>query len=234
MTSLREKNKAKRRDAILDATLELLQREPAGTVTTEDIAERAEVSPATVYNLVGTREQLYFALVDRANAGAVSTADELSDDGSDLFERAAGLLDAYIDTWTAKAAAWRQIVMATPEASMRTTWMTVDPATPIVELLTQAQTEGRLRADARPYALGQQVFLSYIGAMFAWTVGAQSNETFTIAARHGLLVVLAGAAVDEERPALLAQLGAVSDKLNTQLPPAALDSDTMNSAGTRF
>lgn len=219
MTSLREKNKAKRRDAILDATLDLLQRAPAGTVTTEAIAEQAEVSPATVYNLIGTREQLYFALADRANAQAVSTVYKLCDDGSDLFERIARLLDAYIDTWTAQAAAWRQIVMALPDASMRTSWTTVDPATPIVELLTQAQTEGRLRTEANPDALGQQAYVSYIGAMYAWAVGAQSNKAFSIAARHGLLVVLAAAAVDEEQPALLAQLSDVGNKLSKHLSP---------------
>lgn len=217
MTSLREKNKAKRRDAILDATLDLLQREPAGTVTTEAIAQQAEVSPATVYNLIGTREQLYFALVDRANAEAACTARQLSDDGGDLFERISGLLDAYIDTWTAKAAAWRQIVMALPDASTRTTWTTVDPATPIVELLTQAQAEGRVRPESDPYVLGQQAFLSYIGAMFAWAVGAQTNETFSIAARHGLLVVLTAAAADAERPALHAQLSAAGAELKLHL-----------------
>ena len=58
MTGLREKNKAKRRAAILDAAVELLNVHPWHEVPNEQIAARAEVAPATVYNLVGTRERL--------------------------------------------------------------------------------------------------------------------------------------------------------------------------------
>jgi AcrR family transcriptional regulator len=70
---LRERNKAKRRAAILDATLELLATTRVDALSTERIAERAEVSPATVYNLVGTRQELLTALIDRVIEGLVDT-----------------------------------------------------------------------------------------------------------------------------------------------------------------
>ncbi len=61
---LGERNKAKRRDAILDAALELFDVNPS-SVTTEQIAARAEVSPATVYNLIGTRDEVLRAIAVR-------------------------------------------------------------------------------------------------------------------------------------------------------------------------
>ena len=51
VSGLRDLNKAKRRDAILDAALTLLGSRDSNDITTEEIAALAGVSPATVYNL---------------------------------------------------------------------------------------------------------------------------------------------------------------------------------------
>ena len=63
--STREQSKAKRRDAILDAAIALLGVRDSHEVTTEEIADVAGVAPATVYNLVGTRDDLVHAIVAR-------------------------------------------------------------------------------------------------------------------------------------------------------------------------
>ncbi|MGA4844968.1 TetR/AcrR family transcriptional regulator [Streptomyces sp. G5(2025)] len=59
---LREHHKAQRRARILDATRELLRESPESVISTERIAERAAVAPATVYNLIGPREKVWEAL----------------------------------------------------------------------------------------------------------------------------------------------------------------------------
>ncbi len=215
MPGLRERNKAKRRDAILDAALDLLRVKAAASIMTEQIAERAEVSPATVYNLVGTREQLHFALVDRATAEVVARANDLAARDTDAFEQASRLLAAYIEVWTEDAHAWRQVISAMPDATSRTAWMTVDPALPLVDILRRAQAQGRLRPDADAFAIGQQAYLSYVGAMFSWMVGAISNSGFQVAAHHGLLVALLAAAADDERPELLVSLAEAGAKLSS-------------------
>ena len=56
MGGLRERNKAKRREAIVDSALALLRQHELHEVSIERVAAGAEVSPATVYNLVGGRE----------------------------------------------------------------------------------------------------------------------------------------------------------------------------------
>ena len=55
--SRREQSKAGRRTAILDAARTLI-RSHGTHVSAERIAQRAGVSTATVYNLIGPREQL--------------------------------------------------------------------------------------------------------------------------------------------------------------------------------
>jgi len=64
---LRERHKRARTDRILQAARELLRERDVQTVTLEQIADRAEVAPGTVFNLVGPRERLFAALIDQAH-----------------------------------------------------------------------------------------------------------------------------------------------------------------------
>src|SRR5271165_5207429 len=66
---LRARGKRQRRQRILDAARELLHEDPDQGLTVPRIAERADVSPATVFNLVGPRERIWAALADHALGG---------------------------------------------------------------------------------------------------------------------------------------------------------------------
>ena len=89
---MRERNKAKRRDAIIDSALALLRHHALAEVSIERIAAGAEVSPATVYNLVGSREQLLFACVDRVVDRLVEQL-VVTGDTADPVERATLIVD---------------------------------------------------------------------------------------------------------------------------------------------
>src|SRR4051794_395758 len=97
---LRERGKRRRTERILDSALELLRAAPEQTLTVERIAERAEVAPMTVYNLVGGRDQMFTALADRAlqdlDFGAIT--------GADPQERARRIVAAVVRALRADAA----------------------------------------------------------------------------------------------------------------------------------
>ena len=59
--SLRERQKQRRRAQILEAARTLLRERAADAIGVDQVAELAEVSVATVYNLVGNRAQLWAA-----------------------------------------------------------------------------------------------------------------------------------------------------------------------------
>lgn len=61
-----------RRARIIHATRELLREREADKVIVVDIAERAGVAPATIYNLVGTRDEVLVAVLDDAVAVVAS------------------------------------------------------------------------------------------------------------------------------------------------------------------
>jgi AcrR family transcriptional regulator len=214
MTGLRERNKEKRREAILDATLALLRTEPLGAVTTERVAALAEVAPATVYNLVGPRDQLLGALVQRVLDGLVDTLQRLDPAvEADPIGAARIIVEQSARAFIADAAAFRQILGVVPEVVSVRDESAFDPAQLQVAALRHARDVGVLRREFDPRALGRQVYLSYVGAMFSWARGALDDDGFLLGAHHGLLTVVAATATDEHRDRYLRELRTLSNRL---------------------
>lgn len=202
--SLRERGKAKRRAAILDATLTLLREQPLDAVTVERIAEAAEVAPATVYNLVGGRAALLMALVDRVVDGLVDTLAAAEPEGADPLAAARLIVEQSARAFIADGAAFRQVIGALRELAGST--MAFDPAQLQVAAMRDAQAAGAIRPDLDPVALGRQILLSYQGALSFWAAGGLDDETFVAAATHGLLTVAAAAATSHFRRRFLTEL----------------------------
>ena len=213
MSGLRERNKERRRQAILDAALELLRSNDIQSVTIEQIAALAEVSPPTIYNLVGTREQLLVALVDRISeqtAGWFSPPDGEVEDPIGLARRA---VDETVAVFVADSAAYRQVVRALGDLAVSGSKLSFDPARFHVSAMRRAQALGILRADLDPMALGRQSLLGYVAALNSWASGGLNDRGFRIAAHHGIATVLAAASTDEHRERHFAEFAALGRKL---------------------
>jgi AcrR family transcriptional regulator len=213
MAGLRDVNKAKRRDAILDATVALFGQRPSDEVTTEEIAVLAGVAPATVYNLIGTRDDVVRAVVARILAELADSLAQL--DPTDPIAAAQLVVDQTVQAFVADSAAFRQMVRLAPRASSVGSEL-VDPSEFQVAAMRQAQRLGIIRADIDAAALARQIYLSYTGAMTLWSSGRLDDDGFSTAARHGLFTALAAAAVDDERDRFLGQLRALGSTLEAE------------------
>ena len=196
MAGLRDLNKAKRRDAILDATVTLFGQRPAEAVTTEEIAALAGVAPATVYNLIGTRDDVVRAVVARILAELAQSLAQL--DPTDPIAAAQLVVDQTVAAFVADSAAFRQIVRLAPRGSSTRPDL-VDPSEFQVAAMRQAQHLGIIRDGVDAGGLGRQIYLSYLGAMNLWSTGRLDDDGFLIAAEHGLFTALAAAATDGHR-----------------------------------
>lgn len=203
--SLRERNKAKRRHAIIDAALELLRTIPLSGLSVEQIAAVAEVSPATVYNLVGTRDQLLVACVDRLVEGLEDALLSI-DLTSDPIAAAFLVVEISSEAFIADGAAFRQILRVLNVLASEGTDLAVDPGQFEIAAMRAAHEKGILRDDVDPAATGRQISLSYNGALFAWSAGLLTDDGFRAAARHGLWSALAGSVTANYREGFLDQL----------------------------
>jgi AcrR family transcriptional regulator len=198
---------------VLDAALDLFDRPGSDAPTTEQIAERAEVSVATVYNLVGTREQLLVALVDRLISDVTGPAHDRAPDQDPIRALREGVADT-VDLLTSRSNAHRRVLLHLTAAATPDLHTQLSPATVCAEAIRRGQEQRVLRDDLDPDALAMQVYLSFNGALLRWAAGAFTDERFEAAALHGLGVVLAASATARHRTAMVDDLRSLAERLS--------------------
>ncbi|MEV0253950.1 TetR/AcrR family transcriptional regulator [Streptomyces sp. NPDC050732] len=194
---LREQNKARRRSLILEATRALLRDGPDSVISTERIAERAQVSPATVYNLIGPRDKVWEAL-------AAGFMDELE---RRLAVSGAGdprdIVRSTVRLFADDPVVSRRMVREWQASGL------VFDRSPLLQLrrtMADARTHGLLRADIDTDALAATVAASCVGALHQWVADLIDDEQFLARSLFALDVALAAAASDPCRDQLLAPL----------------------------
>lgn len=213
MVGLREQNKARRREAILDAALVLLRDHETRDLTTEQIASEAGVSHATVFNLVGTREQLLRALLDRVLLDVVESLERLGADHDDPIKAARLIVERSVTAFGAEPVAYRRIVRAVGVADPMIGSASFDPALLQVAAMRDAQRMGIVDRGFDPDGLGRQIFVSYFGALMQWASGRFDERALLIAVQHGLVSVLAATATDDYRAAFVKELRTLTKRL---------------------
>jgi AcrR family transcriptional regulator len=195
-SNLRTANKQRRRDAILDAAIELIRDRGVSAVTSERIAARANVAPATLYNLIGPREELLRQLVGRS-LDAVDEELGCLPIRPEPIAAARTMVDRWVIGFVAESVVLRQVVLLTSPAdddgrrARRDRTMTA--------AIIEAQADRVIRSDVAAESVAQQILMSFDGAMLRWCRGALSDSGFELSARHGLISALAAATTHTHR-----------------------------------
>lgn len=199
-SGLRERQKAERVDRILTSARDLL-REEGELASTERIAERAEVSPATIYNLVGPRERLWQALAkwlnDELELGLADVA------GRSGLVRARAVVRLCVDLLVADPAVTRCLVQGWEDSGVV---LAPGPATHLRAALDQAVDEGDLRPDVATGPLAAVIASACNGGLHEWAAGLIDDTRYRKLAEHSLDVVIAAAAADGKRAELVRPL----------------------------
>lgn len=186
--SLRERHKQRRRGMILEAARTLLRERPADAIGVDEVAALAEVSVATVYNLVGNRAQLWAALLD-------AMLDRLDEQLAPLdvrcpIAKAAAAITESAAMFLSDAAVARQIISLLGGWTTRRATLRHNPAEPEVAAMRAAVAAGIIDRRFDPVVLGQQIYTSYLGALHLWAAGRLPDERLVPLALHGLYSVV--------------------------------------------
>lgn len=166
MSGLRERQKDERRRAILTAAGELFREQGYAQTTVEQIAGRAGLSPATVFNYYPSKGDLLLALVAAADEQYLARLRREAAKPELPPERAAARL---LESFTVESLkvlerdAWRQLLASTllnPEAPFVQAYTELNARLlgALTELIASLQAQGAVDAGADPAQVAQVLF----------------------------------------------------------------------------
>jgi AcrR family transcriptional regulator len=189
---LRERHKQERRERILDAIRELLRDSPEETPTVERVAELADLSPATVFNLVGPREQQWAALGDALLRELDDRLAFVADE--DPREQARRIVGETADLFIADAAVFRHLVNSWGRGGVL---LQENPVPRLRAALRRGQAAGTLRPDLHVEALVGHIATACGGALRQWAAGQIPDAAFRARVRFAVDVVFAASASED-------------------------------------
>jgi AcrR family transcriptional regulator len=208
LASRRERHKDRRRAAIVDAAYDLLREVGADDLSVKMIADRADVSPATIYNLFGAKgavlEKVYARDFESfaakvAAAGPMSALDA-------IFES----IRIAADLYRSDPAFYRSMSIRDPRAEPELVASVQGPRLAFWEsLLARAAAERDLAADARIDLVGMAMMQLGGGAFGAWVADLVTVDEMERQTCYGLARLLLSVARPAGRAKLQARIDAI-------------------------
>jgi AcrR family transcriptional regulator len=190
---LRERNKRGRAERILEATRELIREQPERDPTVDAIARRADVAPATVFNLIGPRERIWAALADAALGEALESIADA--DAEDPHDRARQIVTTTIDVFVADAAVYRHVLS---KWSASGALLEHDPTAELRACLREGSTTGTLDEQIDVRALARHIATACTGAMHQWVAATIDQRELRRRCIGAVDITFAAVASDEE------------------------------------
>jgi AcrR family transcriptional regulator len=208
LASRRERHKDRRRTQIVDSAYDLLREVGADELSVKMIAERADVSAATIYNLFGAKgavlEKVYArdfeTFVDKVAALGATPALDV------MFEAVRIAADLY----RSDPAFYRGMSIGNPRAERDLVISVKAPRVAFWQaLLARAVKERDLAADTRIDLVGTAMVQLYGGAFGAWVADLISVDEMEQQACYGMARLLLGVARPAGRTRLAARIAAI-------------------------
>jgi AcrR family transcriptional regulator len=197
MTDLRKKQKQKREEAIINAAKELIGEKGYRNASIEEIADKAEVGPATVYNYFTSKSGLIVSIFNRETEIFLQKGEKvISNPPAEAEEAVYKLSEAYFADFLSRYSRqlMREIFVAVlvEQLSVRKELMGLDYAliAQLVELLKLIKTRGQINPDINAEDVAFVIFSLVMTDMMAFFVDDDMpvQDCFRAIKRHISLV----------------------------------------------
>lgn len=196
MQSLRERGIDRRRQRILLATHSLIGEKGVANLTMRAIADRAELSVPSIYNLIGNRDDVIAAVLA---AGGSRLSAAMCDAPKEPLPHALAAADALADILIQNQTVVRQVLTTwAPTTGPRNTLFTELRAL-IRGAFADAIRQGQVRRTCDPDVLASRVEALAGGAVLAWVENNRGDQRLRRDLHHGVTLVFAATASPTSR-----------------------------------
>lgn len=205
----------KRREAIVSKAQELLAQEDLGAFSIRKLARSAEVSVATIYNLVGDRNEVLVAIVNHLTEQMRAELDTIEEPS--LLSIIEARLNKLLDFTESRETLLRSANLAFDQLSRDSAWnsdtakIIAESEASYVDILLQGVKAGDLRGDLSARDLGELLWRVYLDATMDWAYRRISFKQYRNRAARNSLTVLAADATEAFRSQLLDRIAFYAD-----------------------
>ena len=204
----------------MDAAAALLTADGPSGLSMRRLAETADVSVNTIYNLIGSREDVVAALVDRVIDLIAPTVGDV--DRDDPIDRCVAIITRSAATVIEQHNLTRPLAQEIfghggPGSEVSRRWGTAT----LRQAIEDAVAVGELTDRVPPSALAETVYAVWANAALSWAHGVFNDDEFNVAALHALQLALFAVATDATRPRIERSLDDTGRRLAASLEPAA-------------
>lgn len=209
----REKQKENRRDAILRAAEALVRETGSTDFSVGTLALRADVSVATLYNLIGSKGTILYVLLNRTmDQFDAITREPLA---KDPFEQALAVAQAVAKVYTDDSKylkpLWRfELGVIEPEHRPALMTRALRFWASRLQMLEQ---DGRLPKGIGLMDLAREYQIFFAGVLDLWVQDELSDERFPLQVRYGILLRLLALDDAAQRDRLMKDLRRVQKQL---------------------
>lgn len=213
----RERHKEERRQRIASAALAVLTEQGIDSLTVSAIAERADVSVATLYNLIGRVGAILDLLVSELLEELTAAMAESTNSGPKIFfQRFAGmnceLLSRNEIGYQRTLQTWFRLGMEGMTSAERLTQDRRSFAL-VRQALDRWCQQRLIVTDCHTQLLAEEILLGHMKLLETWSVGRFSMEEFNLRVQYHSYSLLKAWAL----PALAKELGASLDSLQNDI-----------------
>lgn len=219
--ALREEGKERRRQRILDAAVDVLCDEGLSGLTIARIAERAQVSVATLYNLIGPLEEIIGAMVTRRfkEFEAIRLEPTEREDPVAAIYR---LVDAMVEHFREDPARSQAIHRAIYQLNLSqglSTQVTEAAERHLGSFRGRVEDLRRLgliRPGANPGQLAEQMLTAQMSLLQAWSIGLVSLDHYQLSCRLFFATLLRAFATRKLAPRLDREMAELEAELSLE------------------
>jgi len=210
---LRDRQMRERRARILEAAAQLIREGGGAALSMRTLAERAEVSLATPYNLFGSKGGVLMALQFGALEKLEQAMEELR--SRDPIDRLLEVAELGARIYTGDPAFWQPLMQAHWLARGALHESPLHPR--IVALwhrsLLDGVEGGRLLAEVNAEYVARMLVICFYGVLVTWVQGNLDGEGFRTHVLYGFILTLLGVAAPAARSRLMKRLHEVQREI---------------------